>query len=219
MADRNLPINLDLTKQINDLDISELPDDISSLAPDSTVNRGNQLFKSHTAFPTSTASRISKPVGFMNYGQRDTSGKKSPMSRAQMNRMTQNLVTTQKNYVQRRSTILEPQKQPIAPRDMWKNQDAEESDDSEKIKLKKKGRFRTVMKVEKAEDAAGECECEIFETELVDSDEPLSDESDKEEEDESRFDDTILTDADKTVLDEDGKKIKKPKPGELTFES
>ena len=73
------------------------------------------------------------------------------------------------------------------------------------------------MKVEKSEDAANECE--IFETELVDSDEPLSDESDKEEEDESRFDDTILTDADKTVLGEDGKKVKKPKPGELTFES
>lgn len=78
------------------------------------------------------------------------------------------------------------------------------------------------MKVENSEDAANECE--IFETELVDSDEPLSDESDKEEEDESRFDDTILTDADKnviqvSVLGEDGKKVKKPKPGELTFES
>ena len=173
MVDRNLPINLDLTKQINELDISELPDDISSLAPDSVMARGNQMFKSHTAFPPSTASRISKPTGFMNYGQRDTGGKKSPMSRAQMNRMTQNLVTTQKNYVQRRSTILEPQKQPIAPRDMWKNQDEEESDDSEKIRQKKKGRFRTVMKVEKADDTA--CECEIFETEIVDSDEPLSD--------------------------------------------
>ena len=102
---------------------------------------------------------------------------------------------------------------------MWKNQDEEESDDSEKIRQKKKGRFRTVMKVEKGADEANECE--IFETEIVDSDEPLSDQSEEEEPEESRFDDTILsgTDQNVTVLDEDGNKKKKKKPGELTFES
>ena len=89
-----------------------------------------------------------------------------------MNRMTQNLVTTQKNYVNRRSTILEMTKQPIAPRDMWRNQDAEESDDSDKIREKKKNRFRTVCKLMQIENV----DCEVFETEAVDSDEPFSDE-------------------------------------------
>ena len=36
-----LPKELDLTAQINELEISALPDDISSLAPDSTMNNPN----------------------------------------------------------------------------------------------------------------------------------------------------------------------------------
>ena len=128
-----------------------------------------------------------------------------------MNRMTQNLVTTQKNYVQRRSTILEPTKQPIAPREMWKNQDEEDSSDSEKIREKKKGRFRTVVRLQ-------DDECEVFETELVDSDEPLSGES----EDESKVvDDTIMTETDNNVTYDiyADKPEKKKKADYLTFES
>ena len=70
---------------------------------------------------------------------------------------------------------------------MWKNQEDEESDDSDKIREKKKGRFKTVSRVDEEGD---EDECEIFETELVDSDEPLSGEE------ESRVDDTVLTGTD-----------------------
>ena len=120
---------------------------------------------------------MSRP-SFMNFGQ---SGKKSPLGRAAINRMTTNLITAQKNYVNRRSTVVvEKQIQPIAHREMWKEHEDEDKK-SEKRRQKKKGRFRTVKT--EAPDM------EVFETEDIDSDEPLSDEDD---EDNSDVDDTIM---------------------------
>ena len=62
-------------------------------------------------------------------------------------------------------------------------------------------------------------DCEVFETELVDSDEPLSGES----EDESKIvDDTIMTETDNNVTYDiyaDKKSDKKKKADYLTFES
>ena len=87
---------------------------------------------------------------------------------------------------------------------MWRNQDGNESDSdaSEKIRQKKKGRFRTVCN--ETDD------CEVFDTEIVDSDEPLSDEE-KEE-----MDETIMTetDFDETIDIE----AKPKKAGMETFE-
>ena len=87
---------------------------------------------------------------------------------------------------------------------MWKNQDDEESDDSDKIREKKKGRFRTKL-TELAD-------CEVFETELVDSDEPLSDE-------EKEVDETIMSDSNVDMtLDQNDEPVKK-KTKYMTFES
>ena len=69
----------------------------------------------------------------------------------------------------RRSTIIEPQKMPIAPREMWKPLDDEESDDSEKKRVARRKRFRTIVKEEK--------DMEVFETEDVDSDEETDSEN------------------------------------------
>ena len=80
------PKELDLTAQINDLEISAMDDGISSLAPDSTFN--NPYRSGMPGLPSAT-SRMSKP-SFMNFG---ASGKKSPLGRAAINRMTTNLVT------------------------------------------------------------------------------------------------------------------------------
>ena len=121
--------------------------------------------------PTSTASRLSRP-SFLNFGQ---SGKKSPLGRAAINRMTQNLASTNKNYLARRSTIIEPQKQAVPIREMWKNFDDDEDKTSEQRKKDREKRFRT--KVKHVKDMEG------FETEDVGSDE----DSDR--------------DADETVLD------------------
>lgn len=68
---------------------------------------------------------------------------------------------------------------PIAQREMWKEQDDEDKI-SEKRRMKKKGRFRTV-KIEAPD-------MEVFETEDVDSDEPLSDESNSDDEDDTIMD-------------------------------
>ena len=89
-----------------------------------------------------------------------TSGKKSPIGRAHINRMTQNLAANQKNYFNRRSTIVEPLKQPIPLREMWKRQDEEEE---EKKKPVEKQWFKTTVKMEK--------DMEVFETQELDSDE------------------------------------------------
>ena len=97
-TNRNAPRELDLTAQMNDLEISAYDaDGISSMAPDSTLN--NPYRQSQPVLP-SASSRMSRP-SFMNFGQ---SGKKSPLGRAAINRMTSNLITAQKNYVNRRST-------------------------------------------------------------------------------------------------------------------
>ena len=80
--------------------------------------------------------------------------------------MTQKLVSNQKNYITRRSTVIQDTKQPVAARDMWKKQDDDEdnkSDNSAVKKEKKKDRFKTV--VTQAKDM------EVFETAEVDSDE------------------------------------------------
>ena len=82
MANRN-----DLSKQIEALEISALPDDVSSMAPDSTTH-GYRRHTTNIHAPPSTASRMSR-ASFMNFGQ---SGKKSPLGRAAINRMTHTLV-------------------------------------------------------------------------------------------------------------------------------
>ena len=109
MANRDL----DLTAQILELDVSALPDDVSSVAPDSTINNP---YRSTVLPPPSTQSRMSR-ASFMGFGQ---SGKKSPIGRAHINRMTQNLAANQKNYLNRKSTFIEPAKMPVPHRDMWK---------------------------------------------------------------------------------------------------
>lgn len=52
MADK-----LDMLAQINELDISAMPDDISSMAPESTTNR---LYQSQAMLPPSTTSKYSR---------------------------------------------------------------------------------------------------------------------------------------------------------------
>ena len=102
---------------------------------------------------------------FINFG---ASGKKSPMNRAHINRMTQNLVANNKSYLNRRSTMIEQVKQPIPMRDMWKPQ-TEEADDGASTKPVKpaKAWFKTKVKFEK--------DVEYFETEEIGSDEDEDD--------------------------------------------
>ena len=85
MVDRNK----DLLAQINALDISAMPDDVSSLAPESTKNANASRLYQSQAIPMSTTSKYSSK--FFNQD-----GKKSPLGRQALNRMTQNLVTAQK---------------------------------------------------------------------------------------------------------------------------
>ena len=79
--------------------------------------------------------------------------------------MTQNLATTNKNYLARRSTVIEPQKQAVPIRDMWKNFEDSDSDekDSETRRREREKRFRTKVKHVK--------DMEVFETEDIGSDE------------------------------------------------
>ena len=85
------------------------------------------------------------------------------------------MASTNKNYLARRSTIIEPQKQAVPIREMWKNFDDDEDKTSEQRKKDREKRFRTKVKHVK--------DMEVFETEDVGSDE----DSDR--------------DADETVLD------------------
>ena len=74
----NKPKNLDLTAQIDELEISAY-DDTSSYAPDSTINA-----RRHVGFSMKIPAPKERP-SFMGFG---TSGKKSPLGRAAINRMT-----------------------------------------------------------------------------------------------------------------------------------
>lgn len=96
----------------------------------------------------------------MNFGQ---SGKKSPLGRAAINRMTQNLVSNNKTYVNRMSTFIDQPKTPRGVREMWKPP-KEDKDEKEKKEAKKaEKRVKTVIKQVK--------DMEVFETEFLDSDE------------------------------------------------
>jgi len=55
--------DLDLTAQIAELDLSAMQDDMSSMAPDSTVNNPYRSM----ALPPSATSKYSRP-SFMNFG-------------------------------------------------------------------------------------------------------------------------------------------------------
>lgn len=92
--------------------------------------------------------------------------------------MTQNLVANRQSYLNRRSTMMEPVKQPVPVRDMWKPKEqtnAGVEDDDEEGKKKKKAEkawFKTTVKFEK--------DMEVFETEELGSDEDDSEKSDND---------------------------------------
>ena len=93
--------------QIKDLEISALDDGISSCAPDSTFNNPyrSQALASRKAGDNMLNRSGSNRQSFMNF---NGNGKKSPINRAHINRMTQNLVANNKSYLNRRSTIIAP---------------------------------------------------------------------------------------------------------------
>ena len=116
----------------------------------------------------------------------NASGKKSPMNRAHINRMTQNLVANNKSYLNRRSTILEPVKQPIPRHEMWQVQKEDDGVDPDQKKKAERAWFKTTVKFEK--------DMEIFETEELGSDD--QDDSDEQERD-SLSDDSTLEEEEK----------------------
>ena len=166
--------------QLDDDDISQA-DDISSLAPSSVV--GSVAMKNHFSMQVpASANKSPRKFGFGP----QASGRVSPLTRAAMNRMTQNLPQSSTKYVAGRvSTNLQPAKSPRGRMEMWK--EPEDDEDQKKEKKEKKTKFRQVV-IEKDE-------CEIFEAQdlsdesLTDSTESLDDDDDDEDEDDDDDDD------------------------------
>lgn len=149
---KNMPN--DMMAQMLELDISAVNDDISSIAPSSVANDPH---KSH-AMPFGARKQ------FHSFAQ---NGKKSPIGRTMINRMTANLNQNKDAKRERLSTMLEqPAKTPRAPRDMWKPADGDSDDEA--AKKTQKAHFKTKLKVMD--------DCEVFETEDLDSSEDSDDE-------------------------------------------
>ena len=162
-------------QQIKDLDISAMDDMNDTTSTVDNPYRSQQIpARAGGANPLNRSNRQS----FMNFGTQG--GKKSPINRAHINRMTQNLVANRQSYLNRRSTMMEQVKQPVPVRDMWKPKEqtnaGKDDDDDEDGKKKKKAErawFKTTVKFEK--------DMEVFETEELGSDEDDSEKSDDDD--------------------------------------